>query len=58
VRRKDGRLGKDLTGYITGKSTDPTGNEAKRNKEPDIAVALSSGLKLRHCMSRSHCALT
>jgi hypothetical protein len=57
VRRKGGRLGKDLS-YITGKSTDPIGNEAKKNKEPDIAVALSLGLKLRHCMSRSHCALT
>jgi hypothetical protein len=43
--RKEGRYGKDMTCYLTGKSTDPTGKKAKKNKEPDIAVALFSGLK-------------
>ncbi|KAF2680944.1 hypothetical protein K458DRAFT_392603 [Lentithecium fluviatile CBS 122367] len=43
--RKEGRLGKDMTCYLTGKSTDPTGKKAKKSKEPDIAVALFSGLK-------------
>jgi hypothetical protein len=43
--RKEGRLGKDMTCYMTGKSTDVTGKKAKKNKEPDIAVALFSGLK-------------
>ena len=43
--RKEGRLGKDMTGYMTGKSTDPTGKKAKKSKEPDIAVAMFSGLK-------------
>jgi len=41
--RKEGR--KDLTCYLTGKSTDPTGKKMKKSKEPDIAVALFSGLK-------------
>ncbi|KAF2794157.1 hypothetical protein K505DRAFT_407665 [Melanomma pulvis-pyrius CBS 109.77] len=45
VWRKEGRIGKDMTCYLTGKSTDPTGKKAKKNKEPDIAVALFSGLK-------------
>ncbi|KAJ4298893.1 hypothetical protein N0V90_004136 [Kalmusia sp. IMI 367209] len=45
VWRKEGRLGKDMTCYLTGKSTDVTGKKAKKNKEPDIAVALFSGLK-------------
>lgn len=43
--KKEGRLGKDMTCYMTGKSTDPTGKKAKKNKEPDIAVAMFSGLK-------------
>lgn len=43
--RKEGRLGKDMTCYLTGKSTDVTGKKAKKSKEPDIAVALFSGLK-------------
>jgi hypothetical protein len=43
--RKEGRLGKDMTCYLTGKSTDPTGKKAKKSKEPDIAVALFSGLR-------------
>ena len=43
--RKEGRMGKDMTCYLTGKSTDPTGKKAKKSKEPDIAVALFSGLK-------------
>ncbi|KAF2439419.1 hypothetical protein P171DRAFT_448251 [Karstenula rhodostoma CBS 690.94] len=45
VWRKEGRLGKDMTCYLTGKSTDVVGKKAKKNKEPDIAVALFSGLK-------------
>ncbi|KAF2734404.1 hypothetical protein EJ04DRAFT_245707 [Polyplosphaeria fusca] len=45
VWKKEGRLGKDMTCYLTGKSTDPTGKKAKKSKEPDIAVALFSGLK-------------
>ncbi|KAH7119805.1 hypothetical protein B0J11DRAFT_70788 [Dendryphion nanum] len=43
VWRKEGR--KDMTCYMTGKSTDPTGKKAKKNREPDIALALFSGLK-------------
>jgi hypothetical protein len=43
--RKEGRLGKDMTCYMTGKSTDVTGRKAKKSREPDIAVALFSGLK-------------
>jgi len=43
--RKEGRLGKDMTCYMTGKSTDVTGKKAKKSKEPDIAVAMFSGLK-------------
>lgn len=45
VWRKEGRIGKDMTCYLTGKSTDPTGKKAKKSKEPDIAIALFSGLK-------------
>ncbi|KAF2258146.1 hypothetical protein CC78DRAFT_479606 [Lojkania enalia] len=45
VWRKEGRIGKDMTCYLTGKSTDPTGKKAKKHKEPDITVALFSGLK-------------
>lgn len=43
VWRKEGR--KDMTCYLTGKSTDVKGKKAKKSKEPDIAVALFSGLK-------------
>ncbi|KAF1937803.1 hypothetical protein EJ02DRAFT_469430 [Clathrospora elynae] len=43
--RKEGRLGKDMTCYMTGKSTDPTGKKAKKSKDPDIAVALFSAMK-------------
>tara|TARA_R110002003_G_scaffold62_21_gene5732 strand:+ start:8505 stop:10043 length:1539 start_codon:yes stop_codon:yes gene_type:complete len=43
--RKEGRLGKDMTCYMTGKSTDLTGKKAKKSREPDIAVAMFSGLK-------------
>lgn len=45
VWRKEGRLGKDMTCYLTGKSTDIVGKKAKKSKEPDIAIALFSGLK-------------
>ena len=34
-----------MTCYLTGKSTDVTGKKAKKSKEPDIAVAMFSGLK-------------
>ncbi|CAI6331917.1 unnamed protein product [Periconia digitata] len=43
--RKEGRLGKDMTCYLTGKSTDPTGKKAKKHREPDIAIAMFTGLK-------------
>ncbi|KAF2638672.1 hypothetical protein P280DRAFT_455859 [Massarina eburnea CBS 473.64] len=43
VWRKEGR--RDMTCYLTGKSTDPTGKKVKKSKEPDIVVALFSGLK-------------
>ncbi|KAH8723028.1 hypothetical protein GQ44DRAFT_621478 [Phaeosphaeriaceae sp. PMI808] len=43
--RKEGRLGKDMTCYMTGKSTDPVGKKVKKSKEPDIAVAMFSGMK-------------
>ncbi|KAF2870242.1 hypothetical protein BDV95DRAFT_76409 [Massariosphaeria phaeospora] len=45
VWKREGRIGKDMTCYMTGKSTDPTGKKAKKSKEPDIAVAMFSGLK-------------
>lgn len=45
VWRKEGRMGKDMTCYMTGKSTDMASKKAKKSKEPDIAVALFSGLK-------------
>ena len=41
--KKEGKLSKDLTCFLTGKSTDPAGK--KKAKEPDIAVALFSGFK-------------
>jgi len=43
VWKKEGRLGKDMGCYLTGKSTDPTSK--KKSKEPDIAIAFFSGLK-------------
>lgn len=45
VWRKEGRYGKDMTCYLTGKSTDLQGKKAKKSKEPDIAVALFTMLK-------------
>jgi hypothetical protein len=45
VWKKEGRIGKDMTCYLTGKSTDLVGKKAKKSKEPDIAIALFSGLK-------------
>lgn len=45
VWRKEGRYGKDMTCYLTGKSTDLLGKKAKKSKEPDIAVALFTMLK-------------
>ncbi|KAF1997267.1 hypothetical protein P154DRAFT_441559 [Amniculicola lignicola CBS 123094] len=45
VWRKEGRIGKDMTCYLTGKSTDPTGKKAKKTREPDIAIALFSALR-------------
>jgi hypothetical protein len=43
VWRKEGS--KDMTCYLTGKSTDITGKKAKKMKEPDIAVGLFSALR-------------
>lgn len=43
VWKKEGRLGKDMSCFLTGKSTDPTGK--KKSKEPDIAIALFAGMK-------------
>ncbi|KAF1359116.1 hypothetical protein EJ07DRAFT_120933 [Lizonia empirigonia] len=43
--RKEGRYGKDMTCYLTGKSTDLVGKKAKKSKEPDIAVAMFTMLK-------------
>ncbi|KAF2205387.1 hypothetical protein GQ43DRAFT_26457 [Delitschia confertaspora ATCC 74209] len=43
VWKKEGRLGKDMTCYLTGKSTDH--RKRKKSKEPDIAVAMFTGLK-------------
>ena len=43
VWKKEGRLGKDMSCFVTGKSTDPTAK--KKHKEPDIAVALFAGLR-------------
>lgn len=45
VWRKEGKFAKDLTCFMTGKSTDITGKKAKKNREPDIAIALFSGLR-------------
>ena len=45
VWRKEGRYGKDMTCYLTGKSTDLVGKKAKKSKEPDIVVALFTMLK-------------
>jgi hypothetical protein len=44
VWRKESKLSKDMTCFLTGKSTDPTGKKNK-SKEPDIAIALFAGLK-------------
>ncbi|KAF2755752.1 hypothetical protein EJ05DRAFT_488466 [Pseudovirgaria hyperparasitica] len=44
VWRRDSKLSKDMTCFLTGKSTDPD-SKKKKNKEADIAVALFSGLK-------------
>jgi hypothetical protein len=43
VWKKESRLGKDMSCFLTGKSTDPTGK--KKSKEPDIAIALFAGMK-------------
>jgi hypothetical protein len=42
--RKDGKLTKDLACFLSGKSTNPDGTKRK-NKEPDITVAIFKGLK-------------
>ncbi|KAF2091745.1 hypothetical protein K490DRAFT_70521 [Saccharata proteae CBS 121410] len=44
VWRREGKMSKDLTCFMTGKSTDP-GSKKKKNKEPDIAIALFSSLR-------------
>ncbi|KZM26918.1 uncharacterized protein EKO05_0010546 [Ascochyta rabiei] len=45
VWRKEGRYAKDMTCYLTGKSTDLVGKKAKKSREPDIVVALFTMLK-------------
>jgi len=42
--KKDGKLSKDLVCSLSGKSTNPDGSK-KKNKEPDITVALFRHLK-------------
>ena len=42
--RKDSKLSKDLACFLSGKSTNPDGSK-KKNKEPDITVAIFKGLK-------------
>ena len=42
--RKDGKLSKDLACFLSGKSTNPDGSK-KKNKEPDITVAIFKSLK-------------
>ncbi|KAK7534896.1 uncharacterized protein J3D65DRAFT_629332 [Phyllosticta citribraziliensis] len=44
VWRRESKLSKDLTCYMTGKSTDPA-KKKKKSKEPDIAVALFRSLR-------------
>jgi len=44
VWKKEGRMSKDFSCYMTGKSTDPQ-TKKKGGKEADITVALFSGLK-------------
>lgn len=43
VWRREGKLSKDLSCFMTGKSTDPA-KKKKKMKEPDIAVALFRAL--------------
>lgn len=43
VWKREGKLSKDFTCFLTGKSTDPQGR--KKSKEPDIAIALFSSLR-------------
>jgi hypothetical protein len=42
--RKDNKLSKDLACFLSGKSTNPDGSK-KKNKEPDITVAIFKALK-------------
>lgn len=42
VWRREGKFSKDLTCFLTGKSTDPA--TKKKHKDPDIAIALFSEL--------------
>ncbi|KAK8210649.1 hypothetical protein IWZ01DRAFT_541641 [Phyllosticta capitalensis] len=44
VWRRESKLSKDLTCFMTGKSTDPA-KKKKKSKEPDIAVALFRSLR-------------
>lgn len=45
VWKREGVLHKDLTCLCTGKSTDLKGKKGKKNRDPDIAVALFHSLK-------------
>lgn len=42
--KKDSKLSKDLACFLSGKSTNPDGTK-KKNKEPDITVAIFKALK-------------
>jgi len=42
--KKDSKLSKDLACFLSGKSTNPDGSK-KKNREPDITVAIFKGLK-------------
>ncbi|KAF2396881.1 hypothetical protein EJ06DRAFT_533603 [Trichodelitschia bisporula] len=44
VWKRDGKLTKDLSCYMTGRTTDTRGKK-KGGKEPDIAIAIFSGLR-------------
>ncbi|KAJ9640347.1 hypothetical protein H2199_005886 [Coniosporium tulheliwenetii] len=43
VWKRESKLSKDFTCFLTGKSTDPQGR--KKSKEPDIAIALFNSLR-------------
>lgn len=42
--QRDGKLSKDLSCFLSGKTTNPDGSK-KKNKEPDITIAILQSLK-------------